>query len=117
MTCTKERKIPSGVIVWFQKNKWMDVNLIKKYVDYFNDNKSEDLAMLVYDSFKGHLEESVKRQFHESDVYLAVISGRLTSICQSLDVAINKPFKDNLRQEWLLWMASEGAGTTANGNL
>ena len=58
--------------------------------------------MLVYDSFKGHLKASVKSKFHESDVHLAVIPGGLTSICQPLDVAINKPFKDYLRQEWHL---------------
>ena len=28
-------KAPSGVIVWFQENAWMNVNLMKRYVDYF----------------------------------------------------------------------------------
>jgi hypothetical protein len=32
-------------------------------------------------------------------------------------VAINKPFKDNLRKEWHLWMANSGAGKTITGNL
>jgi len=113
----EKEKIPSGIIVWFQKNGWMDVNLMKDYIDYFNDNRFGDPTMLVYDSFKGHLEGSVKNKFRESNVYLAVIPGGLTSICQPLDVAINKPFKDNLRKEWHLWMASGGAGNTANGNL
>ena len=93
-----------------------------KYIDYFNDIRSKngtqrDPEMLVYDSFKGHLEESVKKEFHESGFYLAVIPGGLTSICQPLDVSINKPFKDNLRKEWHLWMADGGAGKTAAGNL
>ncbi|CAG8857274.1 11221_t:CDS:2, partial [Gigaspora margarita] len=48
---------------------------------------------------------------------LAVIPGGLTSICQPLDAAINKPFKDNLRKEWHLWMAKGGCGTTKAGNL
>ncbi|CAB4423986.1 unnamed protein product [Rhizophagus irregularis] len=93
-----------------------------KYVDYFNDIRSKNgtrrnPAMLVYDSFKGHLEGSVKKKFHESRFDLAVIPGSLTSICQPLDVSINKPFKDNLRKEWHTWMASGGAGETAAGNL
>jgi hypothetical protein len=109
--------IPSGVVVYFQKNGWMDTQLMDKYIDYFNDNRPNAPTLLVYDSFRGHLEESIKEKFHKSNVNLAVIPGGLTSICQPLDVAINKPFKDNIRKEWHLWMANGGAGTTSGGNL
>ncbi len=73
--------------------------------------------MLVYDSFKGYLEESIKTKFRESHVDLAIIPGGLTSICQPLDIVINKPFKDNLHREWHAWMVSGGAGETVMGNL
>ncbi|CAG8846023.1 12928_t:CDS:1, partial [Racocetra persica] len=74
-------------------------------------------TMMVYDSFRGHLDDSIKDKFRNSGIDLAVIPEGLTSICQPLDVAINKPFKDNLRKEWHLWMAKGGAGTTAAENL
>src|ERR1044071_9618435 len=100
----------------------MDSKLMLKYVDFLNDirlnNRTQrDPAMLVYDSFRGHLEESVKKKLHESRFDLAVIPSGLTSVCQPLDVTINKPFKDNLRKEWHIWMAGGGAGVTAAGNL
>ncbi len=100
-------QIPSDVIVWFQKNGWMDVDLMKRYIEYLNDirtnNKSSKvLTMMIYDSFSRYLEESIKKDFSNSDIDLAVIPDRLTSICQPLDVAINKLFKDNLRKEWHL---------------
>jgi hypothetical protein len=114
-------KAPDGVIVWFQQSGWMDSNLMKNYVDkYFKDIGINDLRipkMMVYDSFKGHLEDSVKKKFYDNNFDLAVIPAGLTSICQPLDVAINKPFKDNLRKEWHIWMANGGAGRTAAGNL
>jgi len=115
-------KTPPGVIIWFQTNGWMDTNLMQRYIDYFNNVRMrngtrEDLAMLVYDSFRGHLEDSVKKRFHESGVYLMVIPGELTSKCQPLNVFINKPFKDNLQKEWHSWMADGGARETASGNL
>jgi len=95
----------------------MDANLMIKYIDYFNSNRSRTPTMLVYDSFRGYLEESVKDKFYDSNIDLAVIPGGLTSICQPLDVAINKLFKDNLRKEWHLWIANSDAGKTAAGNL
>ncbi|GBC20294.2 pogo transposable element with KRAB domain [Rhizophagus irregularis DAOM 181602=DAOM 197198] len=112
-------QFPDGVIVWFQENGWMDANIMKNYIDYLVEEVDEPelLKMMVYDSFREHLEESVKKKFRENGFNLAVIPGGLTSICQPLDVAINKPFKDNLRREWHLWIANGGAGQTAAGNL
>jgi hypothetical protein len=72
---------------------------------------------MVYDSFRRHLEESVKNKFRDNHIDLAVISDDLTSICQPLDVTINKPFKDNLRKKWHIWMAGGGAGVISSGNL
>ncbi|GBB89805.1 hypothetical protein RclHR1_16600001 [Rhizophagus clarus] len=113
--------IPSGIIVWFQQNGWMDSNLMMDYVDYINESRTDSESkfpmIIVYDSFKEHLEESVKKKFHENGIDLAVIPGGLTSICQPLDVAINKPFKDNLHKEWHLWMANGDASETSASNL
>ncbi|RGB32341.1 hypothetical protein C1646_762995 [Rhizophagus diaphanus] len=53
------------------------------------------------------LRKSVKEKFCDY-----VILGGLTSLCQPLDVAINKLFKANLHKEWHLWMAAGDAGQT-----
>ena len=48
---------------------------------------------------------------------LAVIPGGLTSVLQPLDICLNKPFKEKMRQKWNEWITS-GAGKTTNaGNL
>ncbi|GBC16278.1 pogo transposable element with KRAB domain [Rhizophagus irregularis DAOM 181602=DAOM 197198] len=114
--------IPKGVICWFQENGWMTSDLMKNYVEFLfrfrmTENLSKEPAMMVYDSFRGHLEESVKTKFKQHNFHLAVIPAGLTSVCQPLDVSINKPFKDNLRKEWHEWMCKGGAGETAAGNL
>jgi hypothetical protein len=91
----------------------------ENYVEYLVNkiNKPDLLKMMVYDSFKGHLEKFVKEKFCENRFDLVVIPGGLTSIYQPLDIAINKSFKDNLRKEWHLWMANGGARETKKGNL
>ena len=82
-----------------------------------SENLSKEPAMMVYDSFWGHLEESVKTKFKQHNFHLAVIPAGLTSLCQPLDISINKPFKDNLQKEWHEWMVQGGAGVTVAGNL
>ena len=71
----------------------MDSGLMLEYVDYVNESRidsgSETPMMMVYDSFRGHLEDSVKKKFRDNGIDLAVIPGGLTSVCQPLDVAIN----------------------------
>ena len=114
--------IPKGVICWFQENAWMTSDLMKNYIDFLfkirmSENLSKESSMMVYDSFRGHLEESVKAKFRQHNFQLAVIPAGLTSLCQPLDVSINKPFKDNLRKEWYEWMCQGGASLTAAGNL
>lgn len=100
----------------------MTSDLMKSYIDFLfkirmSENLSKEPSMMVYDSFRGHLEESVKAKFRQHNFQLAVIPAGLTSLCQPLDVSINKPFKDNLRKEWHEWMCQGGAGITAAGNL
>jgi len=45
----------------------MDTDLMKQYVDYLNEvrtnNEFKDLIIIVYNSFKKHLEKTVKEKF------------------------------------------------------
>ena len=72
---------------------------------------------MVYVSFSGHLKETIKQKFEVNHFNLAVIPGGCTSVCQPLDVSINKPFKEHLKKEWDEWMRNGGNGVTAGGYL
>ncbi|GBB94966.1 hypothetical protein RclHR1_24520002 [Rhizophagus clarus] len=76
--------ISKGVICWFQENGWMTSDLIKKYIEFLfrlriAENLSKEPAMMVYDSFQGYLEESIKDKFKQHDFHLAIIPAELTS--------------------------------------
>ena len=71
----------------------MNIDLMKKYADYIKNLTNNNLKIMIYDSFRGHLEESIKKKFRDYGFDLAVIPDGLTSICQLLDVTINKPLK------------------------
>ncbi|RGB22467.1 hypothetical protein C1646_776058 [Rhizophagus diaphanus] len=92
---------------------------MKKYIDYVKKylKINNTSTIIVYDSFRKYFEESVKTKFCDKGIDLAVISSGLTSICQLLNLIINKLFKDNLYKEWHIWMAGGGAGITTLENL
>ena len=92
---------PDGIFVrtngkgWVNENEmiWQAENIWPKRTV---DASSNPRSLLVFDSFRGHLVDSVKQKFSEKATDLAVIPGRLTSKLQPLDVAMNKSFKSNI---------------------
>ena len=77
----------------------------------------KEKSLSVYDMFKTHLMDSIKKKRdHNTDV--AIIPGGLTSQLQSLDVSLNKPFKEKVRVMWSEWIAGdEQKEFTKGGNL
>ena len=72
---------------------------------------------ISFDSFKAHITDRAKTEFRSGNTDLAVIPGGLTSMCQPLDVSINKPFKNKLRKCWYRWILNSSNGLTKKGNL
>jgi len=56
-------------------------------------------SILVLDSFKRHLTDSVKNQLRKMKIKLVVIPGGMISVLQPMDASINKPVKYRLRQQ------------------
>ena len=73
--------------------------------------------MLVWDAFRAHLAEQVKRVLQQTNTDVAVIPGGLTSVLQPLDVCLNKPFKDWVRERWTTWMVEGEKSLTPAGNV
>ncbi|CAI7805446.1 unnamed protein product, partial [Closterium sp. NIES-54] len=55
-------------------------------------------AMLVHDSYRGHLTKEVKARFAALNIVPAVIPAGYTADVQPLDVSVNKSFKASVRQ-------------------
>lgn len=114
-------KFPRGVHVRVQNKGWMDEALMKDWVKCVWNNRPGALlkqpAMLVLDSFRGHLVQPVKTAIEEGKTELVIIPGGLTSVLQPLDVAINKPFKDHLRRLYGEWIASADRELTPTGKV
>ena len=73
--------------------------------------------MLVLDAFEGHVTNSVTDQLRKMKTELTVILGVMTSVLQQMDVSINKPFKDRMRQQYLTWIADLARELTEPGKV
>ena len=75
----------------------------------------EHRALLVWDSFRGHLTDAVKDLLSRRNVDVAVIPGGLTPVLQPLDKCINKPFKAKVRAQYEAWMVNGPFTYTPSG--
>ncbi|CAG8803522.1 24101_t:CDS:2, partial [Cetraspora pellucida] len=102
---TKASSLP-GVIVFFHEKGWMNEPSMllwaNNYIEDCLDSQKNKLSLLVFDSFRVYITNAIKKKLQENNNDLVVISGRLTSVCQLLDVSINCPFKVALLCEWVL---------------
>ena len=116
-----KEKFPAGIVVHVHAKGWMDEKGMATWNEKVWRTRPGALlkakSLLVFDAFSGHKMESVKRQLRQENTDLAVIPGGLTSVVQPLDVCLNKPFKDRLREKWNLWMSSEDHALTPTGNM
>ena len=81
------------------------------------DLRNTQMFNLFGTRFSAHLTDTIKQQLRENKTATAVIPGGLTSLVQPLDVCLNKPFKDRLREKWMTWMMSGKKTFTPGGQL
>lgn len=64
--------------------------------------------VLILDSYRCHVMDSVKRAIEELGVQVKFIPGGCTGLCQPVDVGVNKPFKSRMRAKWQEWLLERG---------
>lgn len=120
-TIPKNETFPKDVIVCAQKNGWMTSEMMDNWIDVIWNRRPGALRnpcnILVIDAFKGHTSEQIKKKLQNKNCDLVVIPSGMTSQLQPLDVSVNKPFKDYLRQEYEAWLFSENLPLTPSGKI
>ena len=111
---------PQGMIYACQDNTWMDERVMLMWVDMvlkpYVDTAPEDVVPILFlDSYHCHMMNSVVNAIQDLGVQVEHIPGGCTSLCQPVDIGINKPFKAFLHKAWEKWMIDEGiqSGTTS----
>ncbi|VDL62964.1 unnamed protein product [Nippostrongylus brasiliensis] len=115
-----KENFPPEVVVKANPKGWMNEDLMKMWLDeVWNErphcSNDPSQSLLILDSARCHLTDSLRHLYKESSK-IAVIPGGLTKHLQPLDVGINKPFKDKMKEGWEQWMAdTTKASYTASG--
>ena len=115
-----QREFPSydnDMIYLCQANAWMGEDAMIVWVDQVLRPHIESappgvLPIIFLDSYHCHMMASVVCKIQDLGVEVEHIPGGCTALCQPVDIGINKPFKNRLRNQWEGWMIKEGL---ANG--
>lgn len=116
-----KENFPKDVIIRCNEKGWMCETLM---IDWLNEvwrkrsgSFFQPSGVLIFDSMRAHLMESVKVEARRSSAFLSVIPGGLTKILQPLDLTVNCCFKKNVRKHWEQWMTSGQHSYTKGGNM
>ena len=106
----KNLRIPPGVVVELQQKGWNDASLTLVWIHkvLLRYTKRQH-ALLVWDTFTGHMTEQVAEKLRNNNVTVAVIPGGCTGKIQPFDVCLNKPFKCYCRSQWIEYMQKQVA--------
>ncbi|XP_005751641.1 uncharacterized protein LOC102209438 [Pundamilia nyererei] len=121
ITMPKEQ-LPKGIVVKVNTKGWMIEGLMKEWLTecygkcpggFFHRKK----ALLVLDSMRAHITDSVKAAIKKTNSIPAVIPGGTTKFLQPLDISVNRAFKAALQVEWETWMTSGEKSFTKTGRM
>ncbi|CAI7836010.1 unnamed protein product, partial [Closterium sp. NIES-53] len=113
--------IPAVMVVLAQDKGWMDESLVQDWITQVMVPFLKPLrestgcrreALVVLDSYRGHLTEVVGQTMRMFRLSRAVIPGGCTPLVQPLDVSINRAFKCGVRHRYSSWFEEEGINTT-----
>jgi len=99
----KKEKIErvSGIYVLETEKAWATHDVIRKWLDLMLPlvMRGNKRGMLIWDAASTHRAKTMKNFLHERRIDQIMIPAGMTAYLQTLDIAINKPFKDYLRVE------------------
>ncbi|CAI5943613.1 unnamed protein product [Closterium sp. NIES-65] len=102
-------------------NGWMDETAVqtwlsKEVLPHLNPQRGQNArqAMLVLDSYRGHITQTMLQSYRTHSITPAVIPAGCTSQIQPLDVSINRCFKAAVRARYAISEDEEGEPAEAS---
>ena len=94
-------------------------DILVPYVEAHGGGKNgNQWSLLIMDPVRPHLTDAVRAVLKANKIDIAIMPASQTYKFQLIDVAIGKPFKDGIYEQWCTWMLNEydDLGLSAVGN-
>lgn len=109
----KKAGFPDGCFYACQDTAWMDETVMLMWVDkvlkpWVKDCPPGIVPLLLLDHYKCHLMASVVNAIQDLGIEVDHIPGGCTGLVQPVDVGVNKPYKNRIRNKWEKYMLDEG---------
>jgi DDE superfamily endonuclease len=98
---------PNDCYYEVQASGWMDQEIMLIWVERIWRPwaiAQNGFTLLILDEFSAHMTEAVKVAIANCNTLILYVPGGYTSKLQTMDVGLNKPFKDGLRDNYYGWM-------------
>ena len=108
--------LPDGWDIWHLANHWSNQDTMKRYITkvivrYTQQARKElhledsHSALVPYDVFRGQTTPAIKSLPVENHISVVLVPSHSTDKLQPLDITINKPMKDALKEQFQSWYA------------
>jgi hypothetical protein len=99
----------TGCQVYGNATAWWNADISIRFLRFHFDDRDDmtKTILLLWDDFSGHWTPQVVAYADSINVVLMKVPPRYTYVCQSADVAWNKPYKDKLRGLWVERLQSQ----------
>jgi hypothetical protein len=101
--CLKGIMLSDKYDLSYQKNSWCTS---EQFILFLKTLPRNEKILLIYDNFRGHLTQTITDFLGVEYPLVKVITlpPNTTPILQPLDVGINKPFKEHIKNKYIEWL-------------
>ena len=89
-----------SMFIFCQSDGWCTSHIFKEWIKEIFipfEKKYADKFLLILDKASGHISKESLSFLEEKNINFVLIPAGMTPICQPLDIAVNKVFKDNVK--------------------